>query len=77
MLDLFSIRRESSIEKEEGFNSVRRKEARPTLGKGTSLFPSPGTPIPPRRVESGNNKIEVHLINIRVKREKRVVNICQ
>jgi hypothetical protein len=37
MLDLFSIRRESSIEKKEGFNSVRRKEARPTLGKGTSL----------------------------------------
>jgi len=28
MLDLFSIRRESSIEKEEGFSSVRRKEAR-------------------------------------------------
>jgi hypothetical protein len=27
MLDFFSIRRESSIEKEEGFNSVRREEA--------------------------------------------------
>ena len=33
MLDFFSIRRESSIEKEEGFNSVRREEAAKQSGR--------------------------------------------